>query len=339
MKTSARQSVHAKIARAFNRRVLLGVACVMLGAAPPAVHAQAPYPARPVTLLVPYNAGGSTDLMARVVAQHLGQVLGKPVVVENRGGVGSTLGTGVVAKAAPDGYTLLMSNGAAITTGPLLGQRISYDPLSDFTHIMLLGTMPNGFIVRKDSPAKDFKQFLELARASGGRLNYGSAGVGSIGFLTGEMLKQKAHIEMTHVPYKGTGPAMTDLIGGQIDVLFNNLGVAFAQVKAGNARVLAVSGTKRLPEFPDVPTMNEFVPGVVGETWFGIAGPKGMPPEIANKLKSALETVIQKPEVRKQLSDAGLVVSGMTGAEFGNFLTTEHERWDVVIKPLGVKLD
>jgi len=153
------------------------------------------------------------------------------------------------------------------------------------------------------------------------------------------MLKQKANIEMTHIPYKGTGPAMTDLIGGQIDVLFNNLGVAFAQVKAGNARVLAVSASKRLPEFPDVPTMNEFVPGVIGETWFGVAGPKGMPPAVVDKLQRSLETVMASPDVRKQLKDAGLVLAGLTGAELTQFLESDRERWEGVIKPLGLKLE
>lgn len=339
MKLFTRKLAHSSASQISRRHAVLLAGCALMATATAGVYAQDAYPSRPVTLIVPYNPGGSTDVMARVVAQSLAHVLGKPVVVENRGGVGSTLGTGIAAKAAPDGYTLVMSNGAALTTGPLLGQRISYDPRTDFTHLMLLGTMPNGFIVHKDSPAKDFAQFLQIARKSGGRLNFGSAGVGSIGFLTGEMLKQKANIEMTHIPYKGTGPAMTDLIGGQIDVLFNNLGVAFAQVKAGNARVLAVSASKRLPEFPDVPTMNEFVPGVIGETWFGVAGPKGMPPAVVDKLQRSLETVMASPDVRKQLKDAGLVLAGLTGAELTQFLESDRERWEGVIKPLGLKLE
>lgn len=320
----------------IQRRALLGSALLALAAG---VGAQDAYPSRPITLIVPYSAGGSTDLLARVVAKQLGQILGTSVVVENRGGAGSTLGTAMGARAKADGYTLVVSNSAAIITGPLLGQRVTYDPDADFNHILLLGTLPNGLIVRKDNPAKDLKEFLENARRAGGKLNYGSAGVGSVGFLTGEMLKQKANIQMTHIPYKGTGPAMNDLVGGQIDVLFNNLGVASTQVKAGYARILAVSSRKRMPDFPDVQTLDEAVPGVVGETWFGISGPKGMPADVNQKLRTALTAMIQDQDVRKQLSELGLVPSGISGQEFAKFLASERERWKAVITPLGITLE
>ncbi|VCU68750.1 Tripartite tricarboxylate transporter family receptor [Pigmentiphaga humi] len=317
------------------RRVFLaaGLAATAFG-----VQAQA-YPDRPIKLIVPFSPGGSTDLIGRVVASALADEIGQPVVVDNKGGAGSILGTDLGAKAAPNGYTLVITNGAAITTGPLLGQKIPYDPYGDFAHIMLLGTFPNGLIVRASHPAKDFKEFVEQARKAGGKYNYGSAGVGSAGFLTGELLKQKAHIDMTHVPYKGTGPAMNDLLGGQLDAIFNNMSVASAQVKAGTARILAVSGPKRLPAFPDVPTMDEVVPGTVGEVWFGVSAPAGTPQPVIDRLQAALGKVMANADARGKLTDLGLTPVGAPQAEFVKFLHDEEKKWTPIIKGANIKLD
>jgi Uncharacterized protein conserved in bacteria len=323
--------------RALNilRHALLAVGIAVVSTS---AHADN-YPERPIRLIVPFSPGGTTDVIGRLVANALEQDIGQTVFVENKGGAGSILGTDLGAKAKPDGYTLVITNGAAITTGHLLGQKIPYDSYKDFTHITLLGTFPNGLIVRTNHPAKDFKEFLELARKAGGKYNYGSAGVGSAGFLTGEMLKQKANIDMTHVPYKGTGPAMNDLLGGQLDAIFNNLGVAATQFRAGNVRILAVSGAKRVPAFPDVPTMSETIPGMVGEAWFGVSAPAGLPAPVTEKLQASLSRVMGNPDFRAKLAEQGLTPMGAPQAEFIKFLREEEDKWASVIKAANIKLD
>ncbi|MDX3905857.1 MAG: tripartite tricarboxylate transporter substrate binding protein [Pigmentiphaga sp.] len=322
-------------ALSISRRAVLALG---LAAAALTVQAQT-YPDRPIKLIVPFSPGGTTDVIGRLVATALGEEIGQTVVVDNKGGAGSILGTDLGAKAPPNGYTLVITNGAAITTGPLLGQKVPYDPYKDFTHIMLLGTFPNGVIVRTSHPAKDFKEFVELARQAGGKYNYGSAGVGSAGFLAGEMLKQKAHIDMTHVPYKGTGPAMNDLIGGQLDAIFNNMAVASAQARAGNVRILAVSGPKRVPAFPDVPTMSETIPGMVGEAWFGVSAPAGTPAAVVDKLEAALAKVMSNAEFRAKLAEQGLTPVGAPQAEFVKFLHEEERKWAPIIKAANIKLE
>jgi len=222
------------------------------------------FPHRPIKLVVPFPPGGSTDVIARMMAQKLAEVLKVNVLVENKAGVGSVLGTDAVAKSPPDGYTLVVSANPAIAPGPLMRSSMPYDAFRDFTHLVLLGTFPNGFVVRSDHPAKSMAEFVAMARAKPGALNYASAGLGSSGFLTGELLKQAAGIDMVHVPYKGSGPAITDLMGGQLDGMFESLVTATSYVRGGKLRLLAVSGEVRSKSFPDVPTLAEVVPGVVG---------------------------------------------------------------------------
>lgn len=312
-------------------------ACTLLsiGMTQAAQATEASYPNRPVKLIVPFSPGGGADIVGRIVANALGQELGQSVVVENRGGAASIIGTDAGAKAKPDGYTLVITNGAAITVGPMLGQPITYDPVEDFEHIFLIGTFPNGLLVNANHPAKTFQEFIELARQSKRKFNYGSAGVGSAGYLTGELLKQRAGVEMVHVPYKGTGPAMNDLIGGQLDALFNNLQAAETQAKAGNIRILAVSSPERHPQFPDVPTMDEIVPGTVAEAWFGISGPKGIPSEIIDHLEKALANVLKDESVRKQLAAVGMTPRGERQQQFAQFIQDEISKWGPVIQ--GIK--
>lgn len=325
------------VATSFFRKAL-AVAGLAIVATTGVAHAQTDYPTKPIKLIVPFSPGGATDIIGRIVANNLGQALGQPIVVENRGGAASIIGTDAGAKATPDGYTLVITNGAAITTGPLLGQQIPYDPIKDFEHIVLLGTFPNGLLVNVNHPARTFQEFVELARKSDGNFNYGSAGVGSAGFLTGELLKQKANIKMTHVPYKGTGPAMNDLIGGQLDAIFNNMQAAATQSQAGTIRVLAVSGPKRMPQFPDVPTMDEIIPGTVGEAWFGISGPKGVSPAIMRKLEAAMAEVMKDEDFRKQLSAVGMTPMGSPQAEFDRFLEDEIQKWTPIIRGANITL-
>ena len=205
----------------------------------------AAYPQRAVKWIVPFAAGGSGDTIARLLAERMGAALGQPVLIDNRGGNGSVLGTEVAAKAAPDGHTWVLSNGAAITTGPLLGQVTTYKPLEDFAHVVLIGSFTNALIVRQDHPAKNLQEFLALARSQPGKWSYGSAGVGSAGFLTGEMLKQLAQVDMVHIPYKGSGPALNDLLGGQTDAMFNALISSAPHIRSGRVRALAITAAAR----------------------------------------------------------------------------------------------
>lgn len=316
----------------INRRQL---GCVLTAAglvgAVPGAFAQT-FPARPLKLVVPFPPGGSTDVIARMIAQRLGEALKTTVVVDNRPGVGSVLGTDVVAKAAADGYTLVVSANPAIAPGPLMRNSMPYDPVRDFTHLALLGTFPNGFVVRADHPAKSMAEFVALARAKPGVMNYSSAGLGSAGFLTGELLKQAAGISMVHVPYKGSGPAITDLIGGQLDGMFESLVTATGYVRGGKLRLLAVSGDGRSKTFPDVPALNEVVPGVVGGAWFGISAPARLPGDIAQRLQAEVQAIVNAPDMQTRLSELGMTPLPLGGTDFAAFIQAENRRWGPVIK-------
>ena len=290
------------------------------------------YPSRPIKLVVPFPPGGSTDVIARMMAQKLAEALKVNVVVENKAGVGSILGTDAVAKSAPDGHTLVVSANPAIAPGPLMRSSMPYDAFRDFTHLALLGTFPNGFVVRTDHPAKSMAEFIAMARARPGVLNYASAGLGSSGFLTGELLKQAASISMVHVPYKGSGPAITDLIGGQLDGMFESLVTATNYVKGGKLRLLSVSGEGRNKNFPEVPALNEVVPGVVGGAWFGISAPAKLPMPIANRLQTEIQAIVNAPDMLSRLTEMGMTPMPLTGQDFVNFLQAENRRWGPVIR-------
>jgi len=290
------------------------------------------YPSRPIKLVVPFPPGGSTDVIARMMAQKLAEALKVNVVVENKAGVGSILGTDAVAKSAPDGHTLVVSANPAIAPGPLMRSSMPYDAFRDFTHLALLGTFPNGFVVRADHPAKNMGEFVTIARARPGALNYASAGLGSSGFLTGELLKQAAGINMVHVPYKGSGPAITDLMGGQLDGMFESLVTATNYVKGGKLRLLSVSGETRNKNFPEVPALNELVPGVVGGAWFGISAPAKLPMPIANRLQTEIQAIVNAPDMLSRLTEMGMTPMPLTGQDFVNFLQAENRRWGPVIR-------
>lgn len=318
-----------------RRRIVQALVAFGLSAALPGAlsgaAAQA-YPVRPVKLIVPFPPGGSTDVIARMIAQRLGDALKTPVVVENKPGVGSVLGTDAVAKAAADGYTLVVSANPAIAPGPLMRAAMPYDPLRDFTHLALLGTFPNGFVVRAEHPAKTMAEFVAMARARPGALNYASAGLGSAGFLTGELLKQAAGIDMVHVPYKGSGPAINDLLGGQLDGMFESLVTATAYVRGGRLRLLSVSADARSKTFPDVPTLTEVVPGVVGGAWFGLSAPARLPANIALRLQTEVQTIVNAPDMQARLSELGMTPMPLGGSDFLAFIQAENRKWGPLIK-------
>ncbi len=297
------------------------------------------YPERSIRLVVPFSPGGSTDVIARLIGQRLSEALKTPVVVENKAGAGSILGTDLVAKSAPDGYTLVVAANPAIAPGPLMRAGMPYDPMNDFTHIVLLGTFPNGFVVRANHPARTMAEFIAIARSKPGVMNYASAGVGSAGFLTGELLKQAAGIDMVHVPYKGSGPAIIDLIGGQLDGLFESLVTATGYVRNGKLRLLAVTGDKRSKTFPEVPALNEVVAGVTGGAWFGISGPARLPFSIAQRLQAEVQAIVNAPDMQARLSELGMAPLPLAGADYLGFIQSENRKWGPVIKAGNIRVE
>jgi tripartite-type tricarboxylate transporter receptor subunit TctC len=296
--------------------------------------AQGEYPNHAVRLVVPFPPGGATDVVARLLSANLTEGLRQQVIVENRPGAGATLGTEQVARAPADGYTLLITSFPSITTGPLTNPNVRYDPLNDFTHLALLGTFPNALVVRADSPLRSVEELVAYARANPGKLTYGSAGPASSGHMTGQLLAREAGIDIVHVPYKGAGPAFLDLLAGQITADFDGMINAAKQAEAGKVRLLAVSSARRLASHPDLPAIAETVPGVSGESWFGVAGPAGLPVPIAVRLESEITRAMAEPRVRSRLGETGMTLSDLRGAAVVEFIRADVRKWAPIAREL-----
>jgi tripartite-type tricarboxylate transporter receptor subunit TctC len=299
--------------------------------------AQADFPSRPVRLIVPFPPGGSTDVVARLLATKLTEGFKQPVIVENKPGAGATLGTEQAAKAPADGYTLLITALPSIVTGPLTNHSVRYDPLKDLTHIAMIGSFPNALVVRADSPLDSVAALVDYAKANPGKLFYGSAGPGSAGHLTGELLKLRAGIDIVHVSYKGAAPAFADLLSGQIGADFDGVINAVNQARAGRIRLLAVSSQKRLPKQPELPTIDETVKGVIGDSWFGLAGPAGLPAPIVQQLEAETLRALQAADVRARLEDTGMTITALRGPPFVEFIQADMRKWAPVVR--AAKLD
>jgi tripartite-type tricarboxylate transporter receptor subunit TctC len=285
-----------------------------------------------VKLVVPFPPGGSTDVVARLLGGKLSEALGEPVVIENRPGAGAALGTEVVAKAAPDGYTLLITALPSIVTAPLTNPNVRYDPLKDLTHIAMIGSFPNALVVRTDSPLHSVADLVAYAKANPGKLFYGSAGPGSAGHLTGELLRLRAGIDIVHVAYKGAAPAFADLLAGQITADFDGVINAVNQARAGRIRLLAVSSPARLAKHPELPTIEETVKGVAGESWFGLAGPAALPAPIAQRLEIETLRALEAPQVRQRLEDTGMTITALRSPQFVAFIRADIRKWEPVVK-------
>ena len=297
------------------------------------------YPSRVATIVVPFPAGGSTDTIGRFVAQDLSKSLGQQFIVENKAGANGNIGSAGVARAEADGYTLLISGVGSNAINYTLYPRLGYEP-GDLTHISLLLTGPNVLVANPEFEAKTFKEFIELAKAKPNEFNYASAGVGASGHLAMEMLKQQAGIELTHVPYKGGAPAMTDVIGGQVPVMFINQDAALPHVQAGTMRVLAVASTERNPAYPDTPTIAESgFPGFSAVSWFGLSAPANTPKPIIDKLHAATVKALQNPEFKERMEKNGFVVVGNSPEEFTAFVAAETGKWGDVITKGGIKAE
>jgi tripartite-type tricarboxylate transporter receptor subunit TctC len=303
------------------------------------VYAQ-PYPARAVRLIIPFSAGGAADVPGRILAHRLTESLGQQVVIDNRPGAGSTIGAETAAKSPPDGYTLFMiSNTHFVSAG--LYRKLAYDSLDDFTPITQITSAPNVLIVHPSMPAKNVKELVALARARPGEINYASSGNGSTQHLTGALFCKMAGINMTHIPYRGSGPVTADLLAGQVQVGFPGIAGMLPHIKTGKLRALGVTGSKRSPELPSVPTIAEAgVKGYEMVAWFGVAGPKGLPRDIQMRLHGDLLKILKTPEMQKSLSAVGQEVAFQDKPEqFYDFMKVEAAKWAKVVKESGARVE
>jgi tripartite-type tricarboxylate transporter receptor subunit TctC len=289
-----------------------------------AIAAEGDYPSRPVTLVIPYPPGGATDVLGRVIGARLGKELGQPVVIDNRAGAATIIGATYVAKAAPDGYTLLVSSGTTFTVNPAIRSNLPYDPVKGFDPIGIAGRTPLILLANKDVPVQTFKQFVDYVKASPGKYAYGSFGSGTTAQFAGETLLNAAGLKMTHVPYKGSAPAMTDLIGGQIPFSVDTVTAAIPQLAGGKVKAIVVTTAKRSSLLPNVPAMAESgYPGIDMDTWLIVAGPKGLPPAVKARLEKALATAIADPDTRSKLAAAGLEPAYSNAAAASDLINKE----------------
>jgi tripartite-type tricarboxylate transporter receptor subunit TctC len=298
------------------------------------------YPAKTVRIIAPFAPGGSADTLGRIAAAKLTESLGQSFIVENRAGAGGMLGSEVVAKSAPDGYTLVVSGVASHVIAPALAAKPAFDPIRDFTHIALFGGPPAVFGVHPSLPVKDLKSFVALARTRPHELSYGSPGVGTQGHLMAEVFRQRAKIDIVHVPYKGAAIAMVDIVAGHIHAISTTLTTASAQIRAGRVRALALSSEKRLADYPGIPTFRELgYRDVVGTVWFSLSGPAGMPADVVDRLNAEVRKLLQLPDVRARLRGDGIEPNQLDAKAFNDFLAAEVKRWAPVVRASGARAD
>lgn len=321
----------------FLKKVFFISTCIFLGSIQ-CVGAQS-YPEKAIRLMVGYAPGGLTDGVARTLAPQLSELLGKQVVVENRGGGGSSIATDVVAKSPADGYTLLMADQALISN-PSLFATLPYDTLKDLQPVALVGTAASVIVVNSSLPVRDLKALIALAKNKPGTLNYASGGNGTMTHLAGELFKQVARVDIVHVPYKGTGPAVVDLLGGQVPMMFSSIGPVAQYIKSGQLIALAVTGENRSPALPNVPTLSEL--GLAQATvigYWGMMAPTGTPSEVTEKLMKAVNDVVKRPDVNQRLVSLGIDPSFAVGARYEKILSTEIPKWAQVIKLANIRID
>ncbi len=324
----------------MTQRKFLALATTLIAGLATAFAAAAQtYPTKPIRLVVPFPAGGATDLFARTVSQKLADRLGQPVVVDNKPGAGGTLGSDIVAKAPADGYTLLLSTSSTHSIGPNLNPKIPYDAVRDFTPISHLGNAPSIMLVPNSSPAKTIKEWIDHARQNPGRLNYASSGNGTIVHLTAELFKSQANLFVLHIPYRGTALAIPDLVSGKIDVLFDSLPTGLPHVKDGRLRALGVTSAKRTPLAPDLPPISGVLPGYESVTWFGLFAPRGLPAEMVQRLNAAASQVLADSDAIDRLTRLGIEPVGGTPAQFSRMMAAESAKWKKIIQDRKITLE
>jgi tripartite-type tricarboxylate transporter receptor subunit TctC len=318
----------------------LAVAMVLLAAplgGAPARAAGPEFPTRPLRYIVPFPPGGSTDIMARIVAAALSEGLGQQVVIDNRGGAGGTIGAEIAARATPDGYTLFACNIASLAVSPALYRKLGYDPAADFAPVGFIGSTPNALVVHPSLPAATIAEFIALAKSQPGKLNYASPGVGTSPQLSMELFKMTARIDVVHIPYKGAGPALVDLMGGQVDAMVSTVPSFLAATRAGRIRMLGVTSLTRVPDLPDVPTIAESgMPGFEVISWQGLCTPAGVPEAVLVRISTGLAAALALPDTRKRLAEQGIQPNPLTPEEFAAFIRAERAKWAKVVKDVGI---
>ena len=318
-------------------RAIIGALAVLGALAAPAT-AQS-WPEKQVNFIVPFSAGGTTDLFGRLLAQHMQQKFGKPFIVENRAGAGGNLGAGMVAKAAPDGYTFLVGTVSTHAINPFLYSKLPYDTVKDFQPVSLIARLPNILVVHPSLPANNVAELIAHLKANPDKLSYGSSGAGTSIHLAAELFKIKTGTTMTHVPFRSSGDIMNNLTGGHINLAFDNITLAWPQVKAGRLRALAVSSTARSAIAPEVPTVAETIPGFDATSWHGVFAPAGTPKPIVDAMAAEMKRILELPDVKEKLFEIGAIAAPMTPEEFVKFIDGERTKWAEVVKASGAKLD
>ena len=332
--------IHTPSKRRTLLAALAALATAAIGAVPASAFAQAGYPTKPVTIVVPFAAGGTTDILARIIGQALTTELGQSVIVDNRAGAGGNIGGALAAKAPADGYTLFMGTVGTHAINASLYKKMPFDPIKDFAPLTRVANVPNLLVANPAQPYKTVKELIAYAKANPGKVNFGSSGNGSSIHLSGELFKSLARVDMVHVPYKGSAPAVTDLLGNQIGIMFDNMPSAIQHVRSGKLVPIAVTTAKRSPELPNVPTIAEAgVPGYEATSWFGMFAPAGTPAPVLTKLNTALVKVLNQAEVKKKINDQGAETVSETPEQFAAFIKAESIKWGKVVKESGASLD
>jgi tripartite-type tricarboxylate transporter receptor subunit TctC len=321
-------------------KLLRYLASTLLVCLPLAAAAQASdFPNKAIRLVVPFPPGGATDAAARLVAVKMSEHWGQPVLVDNRAGAGGNVGSDLVAKSPADGYTLVMGVTGSHAINTSLYSRMPYDPVADFVAISQVAVVPNVLVVHPSVPAKNLAELVALAKKEPGKLNYASLGNGTAAHLGMEMLKSEAGVDITHVPYKGSAPAVSDLLGGQVQMMVDGLPSALPHVKAGKLRAIALTSLRRSPSLPDLPTISETYPGFYADAWSGLFAPKGTPQPVVDKLSAEVQRILKLPDVREKLAALGAEPVGSTQAEFAAHVKKEIDKWAKVVKTSGAKVD
>jgi len=330
----------------LNRRgLVLATGAALLALAGTGTSAQTAWPAKPVHMVVPFAPGGTTDLLARAIAPELSRVFGQPFVVDNKAGAGGNLGAEAVAKSAPDGYTLLMGTVGTHGINRALYPKLPYDPIADFAPITLVASVPNVMVVNVDvartNAINTVQDFIKLAKSRPGKFNMASSGNGTSIHLAGELFKSQTGVFMTHIPYRGSGPALLDLVGGQVDVMFDNLPSAMQMIKSGKLKALAVTSTTRSGALPEVPTIEEAagLKGFEATSWFGLLAPAGTPADVVNRLQQEVARALNIPAIKDKMLSQGAIPSGNTPAQFAALIDSEHKKWAQVVKVSGARVD
>jgi tripartite-type tricarboxylate transporter receptor subunit TctC len=316
-------------------KLLIAGLCLL---SPAAVQAQ-DFPTKPIRLIVPFPPGGPNDIIARIVSKRLGEILKQTIIVDNRGGQGGVLGTDLVAKSTPDGYTIAITSAGALAISPSM-EKVAYDTLKDLQPITMVARVPEMLVVATSVPANNMAELVALAKAQPGKFNFASSGPGSLPHLAGELFKLTAKIDITHVPYRGAAPAVNDLLGQQVQMVFLDLPVLLPQVKAGKLKAIAVGTTQRVPSLPDVPTTVEAgMPDLQTENWYGMVAPAKTPPAVVAVLNKAAIEAMKDPDVIEKLQAQGAIVGGNTPEQFGAYIASETTKWAKVIKDAGVQTE